>query len=766
MLQLCRIKVPVFVWFCPYHGHQVAYLLTCFNCNSAKYVVQRTCVKSYSILNTQKSSLLGYWYKDSDQYRWSGLDLHVYIARKIYIDFTLHEKESSKVESSVKVLRQEVEKAKQEIGVFITPDKSTYVAPPKRSVWKKIGDGILHYYHGFRLLYIDIKVSSRLAWKLLHGKEMTRREHRQLVRTVSDVFRIVPFSVFIIVPFMELLLPVAIKLFPGMLPSTFETSSEREVKVKKQLKIKLEMAKFLQKTMDEMALHARGDKHSHSAKEFAQFFDKIQKSAEQPTIEEIMKFSKLFEDEITLDSLQRPQLVALCRLLELQPIGTNNFLRFQLKMQLRMLNADDQMIKKEGIETLTVSELQSACRARGMRALGVPEPRLRSNLGQWLELHLNERIPPSLLLLSRVLYLPENLPATDQLKATLSYLPDEAATKAKFKIGEKEGKVDNKTKIEVIEKEEVAIKKEIEEMKKEEEEKEHEAKARITALPSKKHMEMDEPVAFDAQGVQGIPEEAAPVLSGQEKPSLVDVIQDTSPVFDTREEELDQAKQSIIERLKFEELSKDDFADLEDALENIANEKRKLLLEKEELEELKEEMADYKEDIEEFHEVILKRGDTNLQESKAAKHLFNKVNNMITKMDLVLAELAKERNSLQQHIEDMAQKGENVQQERDDIININDLVLAIRRIQKVSDDIRLQKIVDVLDQMDIDHDGAVEIYHVMKVIELVGKDNVKVGGSQMREIIELLVKEEILQKAEREEKGKKQKPELETKIQE
>jgi LETM1 and EF-hand domain-containing protein 1 len=44
---------------------------------------------------------------------------------------------------------------------------------------------------------------------------------RQLVRTVSDLFRLVPFSVFIIVPFMELLLPLALKLFPGMLPSTF-----------------------------------------------------------------------------------------------------------------------------------------------------------------------------------------------------------------------------------------------------------------------------------------------------------------------------------------------------------------------------------------------------------------------------------------------------------------------------------------------------------------------------------------------------------------
>jgi hypothetical protein len=33
---------------------------------------------------------------------------------------------------------------------------------------------------------------------------------------------VIPFAVFIMVPFMEFLLPVALKLFPNMLPSTFE----------------------------------------------------------------------------------------------------------------------------------------------------------------------------------------------------------------------------------------------------------------------------------------------------------------------------------------------------------------------------------------------------------------------------------------------------------------------------------------------------------------------------------------------------------------
>ena len=82
------------------------------------------------------------------------------------------------------------------------------------------------------------------------------------------------------------------------------------------------------------------------------------------------------------------------------------------------------MIQKEGLDSLNVWELQEASRARGMRALGVSKDRLRVQLQQWLDLHLNANIPTSLLLLSRALYLPESLSTEDQLKATISSLPE------------------------------------------------------------------------------------------------------------------------------------------------------------------------------------------------------------------------------------------------------------------------------------------------------------------------------------------------------
>lgn len=47
----------------------------------------------------------------------------------------------------------------------------------KMSLREKIWAEVLHYYHGFRLLGLDIKLSIVLAWRILNGKQLTRREH-------------------------------------------------------------------------------------------------------------------------------------------------------------------------------------------------------------------------------------------------------------------------------------------------------------------------------------------------------------------------------------------------------------------------------------------------------------------------------------------------------------------------------------------------------------------------------------------------------------
>ncbi|CAB3362761.1 Hypothetical predicted protein [Cloeon dipterum] len=616
-----------------------------------------------------------------------------FLKRAIHTSSILWEKEplkpSSKVEASVQTLKKALNEEKNVPSV----SQSLSPAVPKKSMWQKVKDELIHYYHGFRLLFIDINVSRKLVMRVLNGKSLTRREHRQLVRTVSDLFRLVPFSVFIIVPFMELLLPLAIKLFPGMLPSTFQSATDKEDKMKQALKVKLEMAKFLQQTLDNMSLKAKGH-HSDAAKELVEFFNKVRSTGETANTEEILRFSKLFEDEITLDSLSRAQLAALCRVLEINPLGTNNFLRFQLRMKLRSLAADDKVIMREGVETLTVPELQQACRVRGMRAYGMAESRLRAQLNQWLDLSLNEKVPPSLLLLSRALLLPETVTTSEQIKASISVLAESAVTQAKAAIGEREGKVDNKTKIELIKEEERKIQEERIERRQEEK--------------AEKEAKLD-----------------APVPAAQE--TVLEVAQ-----FKT-------AEPLVSEKQK--ELSSKDFEFIEDALDTLGKGKKKLLVEKEELQDLKEEMEDYKEDLQDLHEVIstVDKKKVTVKESKGAQALYKRVNRMINKVDGLLSELEKTKKR------DIEETLSDTTDQKEAMVTISELMSAIHQIQKVPDAQKMESISQVLSKIDDDRDGTVRVDDVMKVIELIGKENVKLSAKQVDEIIDLLDKEEVIE---------------------
>lgn len=592
---------------------------------------------------------------------------HGIIIRQISLSRIGFDKEPLKPSSKVEATVQEIKKQKDEV-----PAVAATKAVAKKSIRQKIVDEIVHYYHGFRLLFIDVKISSVLLWRVLRGKTLTRREYRLLIRTVGDMFRLVPFSVFIIVPFMELLLPVFIKFFPGMLPSTFQTTSEKEDKIKSNLKIKLEMAKFLQETLDDMAVQHK-DHSSEQAKEFTEWFTKIRKTGEEVTNQEIMKYSKLFEDEITLDSLSRSQLVALCRVLEVQTLGTNNLLRFQLRMKIRSLAADDKMIQREGIDSLTLYEVQQACRARGMRAYGVSEPRLRSQLSQWLDLSLNEKVPPSLLLMSRALMLPETIPTHDKLKATISALPETIMAQTQAAIGEKEGKIDNKVKIEVLKEEERKIKEE-----------------RLEQRAETKKIEMEK---------KEVLVDKAPILTEK----ATDVLQDTAKVISTTAEKAMETKAS-------EELRAKDLEIIEHALDNISKDTKKFVVEKEVIEDLKEEMADYQEDVQDLKRATADEPKPAVQESKAAKRLFKRVNKMITKLDTVMQDLENKEKQLKKDLETEASD-----KKKQELLQIDDIISAIKQIQDVPDDSRIAQIKNILGKMDDDCDGSVKVEDVLKV---------------------------------------------------
>ncbi|XP_074003184.1 mitochondrial proton/calcium exchanger protein isoform X1 [Numenius arquata] len=638
-------------------------------------------------------------------------------------------RDDSIVEKSLKSLKDKNKKL-EEGGPVYSPAEVEVV---KKSLGQRIVDELKHYYHGFRLLWIDTKIAARMLWRILHGNTLSRRERRQFLRICADLFRLVPFLVFLVVPFMEFLLPVALKLFPNMLPSTFETKSKKEERLKKQLRVKLELAKFLQDTIEEMALKNKAAK-GNVTKDFSTFFQKIRETGERPSNEEILRFSKLFEDELTLDNLTRPQLVALCKLLELQSIGTNNFLRFQLTMRLRTIKADDKLIADEGVDSLTVKELQAACRARGMRALGVTEERLKEQLKQWLDLHLNQEIPTSLLILSRAMYLPDTLSPADQLKTTLQTLPESVAKEAQVKVAEVEGeKVDNKARLEATLQEEEAIRKENEEKEMERlSEAAEKAKETLQAAAMK---EMESAVDLEAAAVQVKKSQVA--LDTEQELARADTVMQSEILKDTA---------PVLEGIKGEEITKEEIDMLSDACTKLQEQKKSLTKEKEELEELKGDVQEYNEDLQEIKELSKTGQEEVVEESKASKRLTKRVNRMIGQIDKIINEL------------ETSQKSADVKPDsgdspaaglcflfRENLISIAELINVMKQIQKIPEE-KLTRIAEALDE---NKDGKIDIDNVVKVVELIDKEDIDIGTSQVAEIMALLQKEEKLEEKEK-----------------
>lgn len=128
-----------------------------------------------------------------------------------------------------------------------------------------------------------------------------------------DMFRLVPFLIFVIVPFMELLLPVALKLFPNMLPSTFTDDLKKEENMKKELQMRIAIAGFFQETFHTMAAEKKAEQSEGSgAKEVVSFFEKVRLGEQMPN-HLVIKMAQLFKDELTLANVARPQLVSLCK---------------------------------------------------------------------------------------------------------------------------------------------------------------------------------------------------------------------------------------------------------------------------------------------------------------------------------------------------------------------------------------------------------------------------------------------------------------------
>lgn len=143
--------------------------------------------------------------------------------------------------------------------------------------------------------------------------------------------------------------------------------------------------------------------------------------------------------------------------MNINAFGTDNFLRYTIRNRMRQIKEDDmvrpplfslathltlcvsQAIEAEGLSALSLPELQAACQSRGIRTLNVAEDHLRSELAQWVELHVNRGLSGTLLILSKAFAFnrgagqgaeAEGDEIMRSLKDTLASLPDNLVREA------------------------------------------------------------------------------------------------------------------------------------------------------------------------------------------------------------------------------------------------------------------------------------------------------------------------------------------------
>ncbi|PVU92960.1 hypothetical protein BB560_003116 [Smittium megazygosporum] len=359
------------------------------------------------------------------------------------------------------------------------PTNNVEISKPenKPTLWEKVKHEARHYWDGTKLFGKEIKISTKLFIKMLSGTQLTRREQRQLKRTLSDLVRLVPFSLFVIIPFAELLLPFALKLFPNLLPSTYEDPKSAEAKKSQLLQTRKEVSKYLRDTIQE-SLESKKKKFlvsSETSGTQPQSFEnvdailtKIRTSGGQVTPQDVAMLTTIFKDDLTLDNLTRPQLVSVCRYLGIPSYGTDNYIKHNITKRLKYIRADDQVISSEGLDTLTVSELQSACLARGIKVRGESPAMMRENLESWIRLHLELETPALFLILAKILSAGDHVhqSSIDIIKATLSSLPESLVNEATLTIAENQGKATNQHRLEVLEEQEELIQDESEQEEK------------------------------------------------------------------------------------------------------------------------------------------------------------------------------------------------------------------------------------------------------------------------------------------------------------
>eukprot|EP01065_Artemidia_motanka_P050674 TRINITY_DN8720_c0_g1_i2.p1 TRINITY_DN8720_c0_g1~~TRINITY_DN8720_c0_g1_i2.p1 ORF type:complete len:425 (+),score=150.63 TRINITY_DN8720_c0_g1_i2:338-1612(+) len=239
----------------------------------------------------------------------------------------------------------------------------------------------------------------------MKGQKLTRRERLLLERTTADLLRLIPFSLFIIIPAGELLLPVALAMFPNLMPSTFVTDDQRRMK---QIMENLGAGVTRRRLFDHMTATIIAHEGFSPESQSLQLFRTIDKGG-SVSAADIRSLVPYFQDDGPMALSKLPGYVVreIAKLTgNHSPMESSLLPRswYEVRMRHAIANTvqkrdeDDRLFAEQtNLAKLEGQELEAECVRRRMRWFG-PKEALQRQLREWLELSLDDSVPDHLLL--------------------------------------------------------------------------------------------------------------------------------------------------------------------------------------------------------------------------------------------------------------------------------------------------------------------------------------------------------------------------------
>ncbi|KAI8057013.1 LETM1-like protein-domain-containing protein [Syncephalis plumigaleata] len=223
----------------------------------------------------------------------------------------------------------------------------------EKTMGEKIKFYARHYFNGLKQVFVNRSEASEIRKRISQGHTMTRADYQLMTRASGDVRKMLPFLLVLIV--LPESIPFLLLFAPGLVPSTCILPSQL-----------------------------------------------IPASAYCDAVQ-LQEIAAQYQTDFLIEQLSKDNLTAYCRFLGLSDFGAQYTLQRRLIKYLDYLRRDDELIQREGVDSLSNELLRDAAEERGIRSQQIEPAKLRVELQEWIDLRLGKpAIPPALLVFSQI----------------------------------------------------------------------------------------------------------------------------------------------------------------------------------------------------------------------------------------------------------------------------------------------------------------------------------------------------------------------------